>query len=239
MHIAICDDNVANRKHLERLLQRESDARTSTTGVFYVDSFGNRDALLKAPKIYNFYLFHMNQHPSDLFELASLLRAEGCHVPFAFIGGQDQSHSATASLSEPFYFLEDPVQTAALHQLLNQLLSSEISNKKISTIEIRSERTTEYMNPSELLFATEKKHLVILSLKNNQTLEFLGTLKDLDRNLESYPNFYITKTKYLININEIFSLSSLKVTLKNQIMLPLHISDYIAIKELQKHQKKR
>ena len=27
MHIAICDDNIADRKHLERLLSRESDKR--------------------------------------------------------------------------------------------------------------------------------------------------------------------------------------------------------------------
>ena len=31
MHIAICDDNVADRKQLERLLKRESEKRKSTT----------------------------------------------------------------------------------------------------------------------------------------------------------------------------------------------------------------
>ena len=34
MHIAICDDNVADRKQLERLLCRESDKRKADTGVF-------------------------------------------------------------------------------------------------------------------------------------------------------------------------------------------------------------
>ena len=36
MHIAICDDNVADRKHLERLLSRESDKRAGTPNILYV-----------------------------------------------------------------------------------------------------------------------------------------------------------------------------------------------------------
>ena len=42
MHIAICDDNIADRKHLERLLSRESDKRMGTPNLLYVDSYGDR-----------------------------------------------------------------------------------------------------------------------------------------------------------------------------------------------------
>ena len=33
MHLAICDDHMADRKQMERLLGRESDRRLNTTGV--------------------------------------------------------------------------------------------------------------------------------------------------------------------------------------------------------------
>ena len=55
MHIAICDDNIADRKHLERLLQRESDRRKDTAGILYIDSYGNVDALTKSPMIYDLF----------------------------------------------------------------------------------------------------------------------------------------------------------------------------------------
>ena len=42
MHLAVCDDNIADRKQMERLLGRESDRRLNTTGVLYVDSFETR-----------------------------------------------------------------------------------------------------------------------------------------------------------------------------------------------------
>ena len=55
MHIAICDDHIADRKQMERLLSRESDRRIKTTGNLYIDSFGSVSALLHAPMIYNLF----------------------------------------------------------------------------------------------------------------------------------------------------------------------------------------
>ena len=49
MHLAICDDHMADRKQMERLLGRESDRRLNTTGVLYVDSFGSKESILTTP----------------------------------------------------------------------------------------------------------------------------------------------------------------------------------------------
>lgn len=49
MHIAICDDNVADRKQLERLLKRESDKQYGIREPFYIDSYGNAEALMRSP----------------------------------------------------------------------------------------------------------------------------------------------------------------------------------------------
>ena len=61
MHLAICDDHIADRKQMERLLGRESDRRLNTTGVLYVDSFGNRDAILTTPMIYDGLFIDMTE----------------------------------------------------------------------------------------------------------------------------------------------------------------------------------
>ena len=59
MHIAVCDDNVADRKQLERLLKRESDKRAASTGIIYTDSFGNSTALLSNPMQYDAFYIDM------------------------------------------------------------------------------------------------------------------------------------------------------------------------------------
>ena len=45
MHIAICDDNVADRKQLERLLKRESDKRAPFI-LTYAKLKGSRETRL-------------------------------------------------------------------------------------------------------------------------------------------------------------------------------------------------
>lgn len=56
MHIALCDDNVADRKQFERLTKRESDRRAARDGILYVDSFGNAEALLHNPMQYDVFM---------------------------------------------------------------------------------------------------------------------------------------------------------------------------------------
>ena len=65
MHIAICDDNIADRKQTERLLSRESDRRAKSDSVLYVDSFGKQESVLAAPMIYDMFFIDMiNAEPS-------------------------------------------------------------------------------------------------------------------------------------------------------------------------------
>ena len=58
MHIAVCDDNGADRKQLERLLSRESDKRMETTGNLYVTSYGNPESLLQNPRQFDVFFGH-------------------------------------------------------------------------------------------------------------------------------------------------------------------------------------
>ena len=46
MHIAIVEDNIADRHQTERLLGREVDRRRTEEEGYYVDSFGSADAVL-------------------------------------------------------------------------------------------------------------------------------------------------------------------------------------------------
>ena len=65
MHLAICDDHMADRKQMERLLGRESDRRLNTTGVLYVDSFGSKESILVTPMIYDAIFMDMTEDGCD------------------------------------------------------------------------------------------------------------------------------------------------------------------------------
>ena len=81
MHIAICDDNVADRKHLERLLSRESDKRAGTPNILYVDSYGEKMHFLANPLKYNLIFMDMSTEPGIVEFIIEHLNAMGYHAP--------------------------------------------------------------------------------------------------------------------------------------------------------------
>ena len=89
MHIAVCDDNVADRKQLERLLKRESDKRAASTGIIYTDSFGNSTSLLSNPMQYDaFYIDMCLTEGITGTEVANALIAQGVNAPRSITGNR-------------------------------------------------------------------------------------------------------------------------------------------------------
>ena len=56
LYIAVCDDNAADRKQIERLLDRENNLQKSKGNPLYFDSFGSKASLMKTPNRYNLFL---------------------------------------------------------------------------------------------------------------------------------------------------------------------------------------
>lgn len=81
MHIAICDDNMADRKQLERLLKKEAQVYASESEPLYVDSYGNSDALLKSPMLYDVFLVDMCHGTTTGVDIYNNLRAYGVSAP--------------------------------------------------------------------------------------------------------------------------------------------------------------
>lgn len=81
MHVAVCDDNVADRRHIERLLSRESDKRAGTPDILYIDSYGDKDHFLVNPLKYNLIFMDMCARPGIVEEIIQKLDQIGFHAP--------------------------------------------------------------------------------------------------------------------------------------------------------------
>ena len=81
MHVAICDDNVADRKHLERLLSRESDKRAGTPNILYIDSYGDKYHFLTNPLKYNIIFMDMCSRPGLIEEILDELEKLEYNAP--------------------------------------------------------------------------------------------------------------------------------------------------------------
>ena len=121
MHIAVLDDNIADRKQIERLLDRESDRRISTTGNLYTDTFGAVEAFLAAPKQYDFFMIDMNGEVGQSVEIAHKIRALGIKVPICFF--RSEKEFADVELPANVLFLEKPVKVAELTAIIDEVIT--------------------------------------------------------------------------------------------------------------------
>ncbi|MBP5529629.1 MAG: hypothetical protein J6X80_06205 [Lachnospiraceae bacterium] len=120
MHIAVLDDNIADRKQIERLLDRESDRRISTTGNLYTDTFGAVDAFLASPRQYDFFMIDMKGEVSECLNIAFRIRDLGIKVPICFFNGENEF--AGEELPANVLFLEKPVKVGELTSLIDEVI---------------------------------------------------------------------------------------------------------------------
>ncbi|MCR5848778.1 MAG: hypothetical protein K6G75_11785 [Lachnospiraceae bacterium] len=121
MHIAVLDDNIADRKQLERLLDRESDRRIQTTGNLYIDSYGSVDALMLAPKKqYDFFLIDLKGPVFDSVKIINDLLAQGIQVPICLMRSENELEGTDKP--EGLLYIEKPIRVADLTAVIDKAL---------------------------------------------------------------------------------------------------------------------
>lgn len=206
MHIAICNDNVADRKQLERLLSRESDKRTPETGNLYVDSFGHPDSMLKNPMQFDAFFIDMENTPdiSDLNILSRLVKA-GCSSPvvlfYSTVEEKTKKEAACHDLYANVFTLKKPVMVHDLSDLLDNLLLYK-SNQE-TPIELRSKEGTRYVYEHDIVSVEIKGSNIDVTLKSGETISHTASLNGLLAQLESYPVFFFLNSKMILNARHI------------------------------------
>lgn len=201
-YIAVCDDNMADRKQLERLLGRESDARLHDTGVLYIDSFGSEEAVLKTPMKYDLFFVDFCLGTRDGMDVAATLRSKGVLCPIVLCSSKINYQEKYGNVSGYFY-MEKPIQKQALSALLDYAISEK--QDRSTFIELRDERakSTYFVTADEILYATEDARQVRVTLTNERIAQFYGALENLNVELYNYPNFITLGHHTIVNMDYI------------------------------------
>ncbi len=199
LYIAVCDDSVADRKQLERLLSRENDSRQAKTGVIYIDSFGSREALMHTPIKYDLFFIDIANGPLNGMDIATELRASGIGAQIILCNSlidYTAFHSPAANIT----YLTKPITKEQLAQILD--IAIERAKTKTPLIEIRGEKEKHFINHLDLIYAVQKEHLVELSMKNGSFLSMLGTMAELEVLVKPYRCFIYCKN-VLVNLHHV------------------------------------
>ena len=180
MHLAVCDDNIADRKQMERLLGRESDRRLNTTGVLYVDSFGNRSAILSTPMIYDGLFMDMVEDGCNAAEIARELRNAGNTLPIIFCCSKINYREET-DLPDNCFFMDKPIQPAELTEVVETLLT--IKNSQEKRMEFRTDTEAFYLTEEEIMYAYPDDRHVRIHLANGGNRECVANMLNFSATL--------------------------------------------------------
>ncbi len=216
MHIAICDDNVADRKQLERLLKRESEKRKSTTGLIYTDSFGNSTILSKNHMQYDLFFIDMTTEKPDGLTFALELIKSGVSVPIVLCSSKinypEQMNPLNPCPSNIMH-LKKPIKTAELSDTLDR--AQVLCEKRVPAIELRSETETYYVTEDDIVYALTEGRYVHVYLKDGRKVILLTNMFNFYDEIYMFNHFVLINDHALFNIAYMQKYSPFAVMLKD------------------------
>lgn len=208
MHIAVCDDNIADRIQTERLLGRESDAHINTTGNFYIDSYGNVEAIMRSPMIYDLFLIDLNDLDESKIngaELAYQLIDLGVTAPIVLCSSVIDYEAFVKGHPHKTYdnliYLKKPLIKADLHDVLENALA--IKAKEVPRLEFRDESTTLYVTEDEILYGYREGNYMHILTTDKREVSVLTSYASLKSQLSPYENLVFVSTNAFVNVKYI------------------------------------
>ncbi|MCR4895422.1 MAG: hypothetical protein K5891_01460 [Lachnospiraceae bacterium] len=201
MHIAICDDNVADRKQLERLLDRESDRVKDTAGIYYIDSYGNPESMLSHPMQYDVFFIDVC-HTVGLSGLgvAKALVEKGVSAPFVMCSSD--ADYTKQDIPGHVIHLEKPILVAKLREALE--VAKQASEAAEKMIELREDWASHYVRADEILYAFGKGNRTHVYLTEGRIFKIFGRPYLLYESIEKeHPSFVMPSFGTIINCDHI------------------------------------
>ena len=214
MHVAICDDNGADRKQMERLLKRESDKRAQTTGVLYVDSFGNVDSLLANALTYDVFYADLCMTPGvSVNDLIEGLAKKGSTAPVVLCCSKINYREQ--SFPENVFFLDKAIKAAELSESIDRAL--EIRDESPSLIELRDETETIYVTEDEILYAVSARgNAVLVTLTGGRTKLIRTDLYNLYSQWAATHEVFLPPAgHFILNCRHVTKLGPLRATMSD------------------------
>ena len=235
MHIAICDDNVADRKQLERLLDRESDRRKEEKGVFYTDSFGTGDKLYSARMSYDLFFIDVTESDETGFFLANRLCRGGVTAPVVLCSSKiDYKEEAlkVQDLPRNILFLNKPILKAQLSAILDDAI--QVEEDKEPTIELRDKEETYYVREDDIVYAEADKGYISVHLKDGRTASMYGDLYSFYGNIRIFTHYAMLGPHAIVNGVYVKKYNMLSAELKGKVKINMTPPGYLALRKVMK-----
>ena len=201
LYIAICDNNIADRKQTERLLEREKDKRLREhNDVLYIDSFGSEEALMTTPIRYDIFFVDITEGDSNGMEIARKLRRRGITAPIVLCESTI-NYTSYVNAPEDLIYIEKPINAGQISHLVDVAIDR--ASHRTPLVEIKCQKETRFIRYDELIRAIPvDRFYTRLCLTGGVFVDMSDSMSSLEKQCSTYGCFIKCK-KDLVNIYHI------------------------------------
>lgn len=212
MHVAICDDNVADRKHLERLLSRESDKRAGTPNILYVDSYGEKMHFLANPLKYNLIFMDMSSEPGIVEFILEHLDEMGYHAPLILYSDKID-YTKIPNLPDYVVHAKKPYIPDPLPDFL-ALGDANVVGHVIS-VNVHTNSVVSSIPKYMIMYAVEENNTCTLYLTDGTSMEVEEKIEELRQIFEPFEEFERVNTKSIVNFKYVTAVMPISVMMQD------------------------
>ena len=235
MHIAICDDNVADRKHLERLLSRESDKRAGTPNILYVDSYGEKMHFLANPLKYNLIFMDMSSEPGIVEFILEHLNEMGYHAPLVLCSGKID-YTKIPDLPDYVVHAKKPYIPDPLPEFL--ALGDANVTGHVVTVAVHTNSVISHIPKYTIMYAHEEHDSRKLYLTDGTSIDVDETIDELRQIFEPFDEFARVSLKSIANFKYVSAVMPATLVMQDYQELKTYITRYREFKLLKQRMDK-
>ena len=214
MHIAVLDDDVAYRNHMDRLLTRASDAnKLKGLEGHYIDLYGNISALLPKIAMYDAIFIDVVEGEKKGHDLAAQIFHSGIQGKIILcISKIDYRNIISSDYSKHFLFMDKPINTDDLNAVLK--VCDEKRAMREPQIEIRTKDETLYVKYEEFIYAkalVAGKTTIVLSGREDTI--YYKDITMVMKSITEYPFMIAINKDTIVSTYHIKSVQPLSVTI--------------------------
>lgn len=215
MNVAVCMDVAADRKQLERLLSRNIDKRLLEDSNFpiYARSYGNKEALLSRPFLYDLFFIDLLNDTIDSVQLIRELRGLGVTATIVLCPSTiDLSDQLTKE--DNVYVMKQPIKVDELDKMVG--IAVDEVKSRVPKLELRTSNETIWVVEEELLYAERKKDTTLVHLADGREIVSCETLEVFFERCQCFQNVFLLPDNLVVNVIYVAETGMFSVVLKDK-----------------------
>lgn len=192
LKIAICEDEIAQREKLLKLLDESNTKNTYSV-------FANGEELLLDFETGKYDLLLMDIYMNGLItgiEAIKVIREKDKDIPVAFVT-TSKDHALESYRLSAMKYIEKPYTKESIEDILHLAL---LKKNNIPSLLVNKKGTTKRIPLVNILYMEQQKHKVFIYLKNGEDFSIYGKISELEGQLPKNV-FFIPHKSFAVNLS--------------------------------------